>query len=194
MNPEATFHLLAEAAGVHHPNPYRDNRGLCPAHGDRNNPALVFKIGDTGHLVAYCHAQGCTLQQLADSIGVETSAFFAGNHGSRFAKHTPIKWEEQSFLELLKLVPFGYDFDTQVECVFETIEADMSFSTRPLKDILKVELNAIIGIWLAPMYDYNTHGNWWDWHDKTLRTLHALNKDTRTDPAAVVGAIPRRST
>ena len=193
MTPEDTFLLLAEAAGVHHPNPYRDNRGLCPAHGDRNNPALVFKIGDTGHLVAYCHAQRCTLQQLADSIGVEVSAFFAGNTGSRFAKHIPIEWAEQSFLELLKLIPFGYDFDTTVECVFETLEADMSFSTRPLKDILKVELNAIIGIWLAPMYDYETHGNWWEWHDKTLRTLHELNKDTRTDPAAMVNATPRRN-
>ena len=193
MTPEDTFDVLADAAGVRHPNPYRDNRGLCPAHGDMNNPALVFKIGDTGHLIAYCHSQGCTLQQLADSIGVETSAFFAGNTGSRFAKHVPIKWVEAPILELMKLMPFEYDFDTTVECVFATLDSDIEYAERPLRDLYKNELMNVISIWLEPQFDANTHGNWWDWHDKVLRMLHDMNRDTRTDPNAVVGAIPRRS-
>ena len=194
MTPEDTFDLLAEAAGVRHPTPYRDNRGLCPAHGDMNNPALVFKIGDTGHLIAYCHSQGCTLQQLADSIGVETAAFFAGGSGSRFAKRGPIEWEEQSFLELLKLLPFGYDFDTTVECVFKTLDSDIEYATRPLRDIYKVELMNVIGIWLdAKGYDFAENGDWWDAHDQTLHMLHELNRDTRTSGFEQESAIPRRS-
>lgn len=192
MTPEDTFDLLADAAGVHHPNPYRDNRGLCPAHGDMNNPALVFKIGDTGHLIAYCHSQHCTLQALADSIGVETAAFFAGNTGSRFSKHIPIEWQEQSVLELLKLVPFGYDFDTQVECVMRTLESDIDYATRPLRDIYKGELMNVISIWLEPVFDPDTHGNWWDWYDKTLKALHDYNRDTRISGFEQESAIPRR--
>ena len=193
MTPEDTFDLLAEASGVRHPNPYRDNRGLCPAHGDMNNPALVFRIGDTGHLIAYCHSQGCSLQDLANSIGVDTAAFFTGSGGSRFSKHIPIEWTELSILELMKLVPFGYDFDTQVECVFRMLDSDLDYSERPLRDIYKGELTNIISIWLEPTYDHATHGDWWVWYEKTLKTLHELNRDTRIDPEAMVGAIPRRN-
>jgi len=193
MTPEDTFDLLADASGVRHPNPDRDNRGLCPAHGDTSNPALVFKIGETGHLIAFCHSQGCTLDALALSIGVETAAFFAGSTGGRFATRVPVEWQEQSVLDLLKLMPFGYDWDTKVECVFATLESDIEYATRPLRDIYKGELQNIVGIWLDPMYDHATHGDWWDWYDKTVRALSDLNKDTRTSGFEQESAIPRRS-
>jgi hypothetical protein len=191
MTPQETFDLLAEAAQVRHPNPNRDNRGLCPAHGDQHNPALVFKIGDTGNLVAYCHSQHCTIEALARSIGVSTSSFFKGTSGSRFATHVPIVWAELPILDLLKLVPFGYDFDTQVECVMRTLDVGLEYSEQPLSVMTKTELLTLGGIWIEPGYDHNTHGDWWDHYHRLLSAIHDINNDTRIDEAAPVSAIPR---
>ncbi len=192
MTPEDTFDVLADAAQVRHPRPHRDNRGLCPAHGDQNNPGLSFRLSnETGNLIAYCHSQHCSLQSIADAIGVEMRGFFVGGGGGKFSTHIPVTWTELCVLELMKLIPFGYDFDTTVECVFDTLDSDLEWAERPLSDITTTELTVLIGIWLAPEYDYDTNGNWWEWYDKTLRMMHQLNRDTRIDEAASVSAIPR---
>ena len=192
MSPEDTFDLLAEAAGVKHPNPSRDNRGLCPAHDDHSNPALVFRIGDSGHLIAYCHSQHCTVEDLAKTLNVSVSSFFAGSDGKRFGIRIPIEYTELSVLELLKLVPFGYDFDTQVECVFTTLDLDLDYSERPLRDMTKTELSALSLIWLNPMFDHAIHGDWWDNQDRLMDALRSLNTDTRTSGMEQESATPRR--
>ncbi len=192
MNPEDTFEVLADAAQVRYPNPHRDNKGLCPAHGDRHNPGLSFSISNTsGNLIAYCHSQQCTLQSIADAIGVDTQAFFAGGGGNRFSSYVPIVWSESPVLEIMKLIPFGYDFDTTVECVFDTLDSDLGYAERGLSKIYKTELTSLIGIWLKPVYSHAEHGDWWEWFDKTLRMMHQLNRSTRIDEAVPVSAIPR---
>ena len=187
--PEQAFYLLAEAAGVRHPNPDRDMRGLCPAHGDQNNPALVFKIGDTGNLVAYCHSQHCTIEQLANAIGVSTSAFFAG--GGTFTTTVKVDWQHKPVLDLLKLMPMEYDHDTLVECVFRTLESDLAYAERPITDLCKTELLTLGGIWLEPGYRHDLHGDWWDIYHVWLGQMHQLDRETRVDPHAVASAIPR---
>ena len=189
MTPEDTFTVLADAAQVRYPHPDRDNRGLCPAHSDEHNPALVFKIGDTGHLIAYCHSQHCTIEQLAASIGVETRAFFAGGDGS-FAERVVVDWQHKPVLDLLKLMPMEYDHDTLVECVFRTLDCDLDFAESPVGDLTKVDLLTLGGIWLEPRYDYDQHGNWWDVYYAWLAHLHHLDRETRIDPNAMVSAIP----
>ncbi len=190
MEPEDTFQVLADAAHVRSPSYNGDNRGLCPAHGDRNNPGLSFRISnDTGNLIAYCHSRNCTLQSLADAIGVEMGAFFVGSGGTRFSTYVPITWTEMPVLELLKLAPLGYDFDTTVECVFETLQSELEYAERGLSDMTHTELLMLAGIWLHPGYQDGT--NWWDWYKKFIDLLFKLNRDTRVDKAAPVSAIPK---
>lgn len=189
--PEQAFDLLAEAAQVRYPHPDRDNRGLCPAHGDQHNPALVFKIGDTGNLVAYCHSQHCTIERLAESIGVSTSSFFAS--GGHFTEVVHVEWVHLPVLNLLKMLDLGYDHDTLAECVFRTLDHDLNYAVSPVGDITKAEMVMLGGIWLEPGYDYDKHGNWWDVYHVWLSRLHAIDRETRTDPDAMVSAIPRGS-
>jgi len=47
------------------------------------------------------------------------------------------------------------------------------------------------GIWLEPGYDHEQHGNWWDIFHMWLSKLHEIDRETRTDPHAMVSAIPR---
>jgi hypothetical protein len=148
---------------------------------------------DSGNLIAYCHSQHCDIQQIADAIGVDLRAFFKGGGGDQFATYVPVEWTELSILELMKLIPFGYDWDTTVACVFDTLDSELEYNERTLTDMYAGDLMVIIGIWLEPTYEYKTHGDWWDWYDKTLRVMHQLNRDTRTDEAAPVGAIPKGS-
>jgi hypothetical protein len=189
--PEQAFDLLAQAAQVRYPHPDRDNRGLCPAHSDQHNPALVFKIGDTGNLVAYCHSQHCSIEQLANAIGVSTSAFFAG--GGTFTTSVKVDWQHKPVLDLLKLMPMEYDHDTLVECVFRTLDHDLDYATRPITSLYKTELLMLGGIWLEPGYRHETHGDWWDIYHVWLGQMHQLDRETRTDPDAMVSAIPRGS-
>lgn len=192
VTPEQAFQLLADASGVHHPHPDRENRGLCPAHGDQHNPALVFRVGDTGNLVAYCHSQHCSIERLAQAIGVTVGSFFVGG-GRRYATPITVDWQHKPVLELLKMVPFEYDFDTTVECVFRTLDIDLSYAETPLRNLTKTELFTLGGIWLEPGYSYGSHGDWWDVYHVWLSKMHSLDRETRIDPHAQVSAVPHGS-
>jgi len=120
---ESAFDILADAAQVRYPDPNRNNRGLCPAHDDHNNPGLVFKISETGNLVVHCFAQQCTVTDIAASIGLSVSDFFPGQRRPGQV-YVPIEWSYPSALELLKALNLGYSWDEQVEAVFRTLEAD----------------------------------------------------------------------
>lgn len=191
-DPAATFDLLADAAGVRYPNPDRDNRGLCPAHGDEHNPALVFRIGDTGNLIAYCHSQHCTIKSLAAAIGVTPAAFFAG--GSGFTQ-TPVvvEWERKPVLDLLKGIPFGYDEETTIECVMRTLDLSLGYSVNAVTSLTKTDFMALGGIWLEPNYRHENHGDWWDIYHQFLSALHEQDRATRIDPAGMTSAVPKGS-
>ena len=187
---EEAFWLLADASGARSPNPDRETRGNCPAHGD-HDPGLSFRIGENGNLLMHCFAQTCTMQRIADSLGISMSSFFpAGGH--RTGKYSySIEWSEQPVLELLKLVPFGYDFDTQVELVMQTLHSDLTYAERGLSELFKTELTVLCSIWLDPSFDYKTHGDWNEVAATLVRTLYNLNRDTRVDPEVGTPSIPR---
>jgi len=155
-----------------------------------NNPGLSFRISnESGNLIAYCFSQNCTLQSIADSIKVEQSAFFVGG-GSRFGTHVPIIWTEQPVLDVMKLLPLEYDWDTQVELVFQTLDLDLEYADQGLSEMTKTDLYALVHIWLGPGYRPEM-GDWWEYYDRIVRLMHELNRDTRTDANADVAAIPR---
>ena len=190
---EEAFWLLADASGARSPNPDRETRGNCPAHGD-HDPGLSFRIGENGNLLMHCFAQTCTMQRIADSLGISMSSFFpAGGH--RTGKYTYLmEWQELSVLELFKLVPLNYDFDTQVECVMQTLDSDLTYSERGMSELFKTELTNLCSIWLEPAFDYKTHGDWNEVAATLVRTLYNLNRDTRTSPLQPESALPRGTT
>jgi hypothetical protein len=196
---ETTFDLLADAAQVRYPNPDRENRGLCPAHGDENNPGLVFTISDTtGNLIAHCFAQHCSIDNLADAIGVPRRAFFA-NSGSyeRHAKHIPINWKEPSFLELLKLLPLGMSWqqtnDAIMRCLdyahFTPIDNDTITTDLPLREHPLVTRLTYLSLWCE---DVVGDHDWAELSDRLLSMMMNLNRDHRTSELAPASAIPRR--
>lgn len=189
VTPEDALYILADAAGVRNPHPDRDNRGLCPAHGDQHNPALVFKLGDTGNLVLYCHAQHCTVDKIAAAVGLSTASFFA-DRGGHFTEPVVVEWVHRPILDLLKMVPFDYDHDTMVECVMRTLDLDLIYAERTLGDMTKTELLALGSIWLEPGYRHDTHGDWWDVYHVWLQKIHALDRETKVDPHAQTSAVP----
>jgi hypothetical protein len=200
LTTEATFDLLADAAGVRHPNPDRENRGLCPAHSDHNNPGLVFRISeDTGNLIVHCFAQHCSLDDLADSIGTSPSAFFKDGRASRFAIQPRVEWVEPSVLELLKLLPLGMSWGEQVEAVFRVLDSayhsgiqddDTLDIDQPLKEMPLVSRQAYLRLWLGDGFDGD---NWHEVEDALLSKLMKLNRTHRTNKLSTGSAIPRRS-
>lgn len=60
----------------------RNRRGweaLCPVHeadGQQHRPSLFASIGRTGALLVQCSACRCTVQQVADALGLRVSDFF----------------------------------------------------------------------------------------------------------------------
>jgi hypothetical protein len=211
MTVEGTFDTLADAAGCRYPNPDRENRGLCPAHDDHNNPGLVFRISEsTGNLIVHCFAQHCSLDDIADSIGVSPSTFFKDGRTSRFATHTRAEWEEPSVLKLLKLLPLGMSFDQQVEAVFRVLDSsyhhplgydDIAYQQPikegtidlelPLKHMNLVTRQTYLRLWCEDVYEPSEH-NWKELEDRLLRFLMELNRAHRVNLLSTDSAIPRR--
>ena len=197
MSVEDTFNLLADAAGVRNPYPERENRGLCPAHGDHNNPALVFRIADSGKLVAHCFAQGCTLADIAESIGVHESAFFPGG-GSRFAKPVPREFNEPSLLELLKLLPLGMSHEEREEAVFRCL--DDAYATGVIDDntidleqpMRELPTSTVLSYAYLFTQDALADERWGDVEDAIIQNLRQLNRIHRTNKLSSGSAAPRR--
>lgn len=199
MNVEATFDLLADAAGVRHPNPERENRGLCPAHLDSHNPALVFRIADSGKLVTHCFAQGCTVEDLAAAIGVPVAAFFPEGWSGRV--RVPTEYVEPSLLDLLKLLPLTYSFDEQVDAVFRVlnvaydigvIDNDTIDVEQPMRSLPLIVVENYVWQWCRGWYEYEDHGPWPEVFDSILSFMRALNRERRTHAMSTTPAIPRR--
>ncbi len=196
MTTEGTFDILADAAGCQYPNPDRESRGLCPAHADENNPGLVFRISeDTGNLVVHCFARHCTLDDIADSIGVPTSAFFKGGSSNKWNTRVHAEWKEPSALELFKqLGPLlGMDTEEQHEAVFNLLDSAFdNGATCPKHDTFDIEqplremsTNTILAYlweyakgWLNP-----DKYNWHEVSDTLLSYLRQLNREQRYNQA-----------
>ena len=201
MTVEGTFDTLADAASVRYPNPDRENRGLCPAHDDHNNPGLVFRISeDTGNLIVHCFAQHCSLDDIADSIGVPPTAFFKGGRTSRFAVQPRVEWVEPTVLDLLKLLPLGMSFDEQRDAVFRVLDSayhsgvldnDTIDIEQPLKAMNLVTRQAYLRLWMDDAYVPDEH-NWRSIEDALLSQLMRLNRAHRTNKLSTGSAIPRR--
>lgn len=190
MKPDEAFDILADAAGVRYPVPSMENRGLCPAHDDRNNPGLVFRISPTtDNLVVHCFARECSVEDIATSIGVPLGAFFAGSTSPGQIKPR-VEWKYTPFLELLKLLPLDYSWDEQVEAVFRTLDTDIDNDIRclmlPFHEVpFSVARDVLLYTYVLP--DFQSSGElWWDnegtgYGDKAMRALAQLSRDTRTN-------------
>lgn len=195
---EQAFDILADAAGVRHPNPERSNRGLCPAHMDSHNPGLVFMIADSGKLVAHCFAQHCTIDDIADAIGVPVGAFFPDGSAARL--RAPATFTEMTLLELLKLLPLGMSFEQITRSVFRVLEAAfvggiMEDGTldieRPMRDLDNNALDAYLWLWAEEVVEPERH-DWREVSDSLLSMLRQLNRNTRRHTLSSGDAIPRR--
>jgi hypothetical protein len=201
MTVEGTFDTLADAAGCRYPNPDRENRGLCPAHDDQNNPGLVFRISEsTGNLIVHCFAQHCSLGYIADSIGVSPSAFFKDGRGWKFATLTRPVWEEPSVLKLLGLLPLGMSSTQRLEAVFRVIDSayrsgmldnDTLDIEQSLKEMDLVTRQTYLRLWCEDIYEPSEH-NWKELEDRLLRFLLELNRSHRVNLLSTDSAIPRR--
>ena len=189
ITPEDAFWLLADASEARNANPYRETRGRCPAHGD-HDPGLTFRLSEEGNLLVHCFAQYCTNQAIADAIGVSVGAFFVRGGHSKFATRIPMEWAEMSVLEVAKMVPFGYDFDTRNECVMRTLENGLEYAEVGISTLTNTERHLLAVIWLSPGFKQSM-----EWHEAEgmfWSAMHELNRDTRTSTLAPVSAIPRR--
>lgn len=195
---EEVFDLLADAAQTRYPNPERENRGLCPAHGDTNNPGLVYRIADSGKLITHCFSQGCTPQDIADSIGVPLSAFFPDG-GSGMVRPRP-EYVEPSLLELLKALPLGMSLEEQEQAVFRCLESayatgvtgnDTLDIEQPIRELATNRVMSYLWLWLQDGYDPDRH-DWRELSDKTTGWLRDLNRQTRRHLKSSGNAIPRK--
>lgn len=196
MTVEEVFDLLADAAGVRHPNPERENRGLCPAHMDTHNPGLIFRIADSGKLITHCFSQACTAQDIADSIGVPLGAFFPGGKGRVQA---PAEYEEPSLLELLKLLNLGMSHEEREQAIFRClasaykhpIDNDTLDVEQPMRSLERITVSNYLWLWMQGLYDTETL-NWHEIEDAALAQLRQLNRQMRTNVRSSGSAIPRR--
>jgi hypothetical protein len=199
--PDDTFDLLADAAGVRYPQPERENRGLCPAHDDHNNPGLVFKISPTtGNLLAHCFAQECSVEDIATSIGVGASAFFVGGSGTI---RVPVEWTYLPFLELLKMLPLGYSWDEQIEAVFRTLDVDLDNDIRclnlPYHEVpWTVARDVLLYTYCLPHWKASAESWWGDeglgYADKAMRAIAHLSGETKTNDLTQESPIPGATT
>jgi hypothetical protein len=51
-------------------------RCACPVCGERNRSTLSIGIGDTGAVLIKCFKEGCSVEQIAQALGLELSALF----------------------------------------------------------------------------------------------------------------------
>lgn len=198
--PEETFDLLAAAADVRYPYPDRENRGLCPAHDDHNNPGLVFRISaTTGNLITHCFARECTAEDIATSIGVTLASFFPGNTSPGQIK-PQIEWHYTPTLELLKLLPLGYSWDEQIEAVFRTLDVDIGNDIRalglPFHEVPFIVMRDVLLYTFVQPHWEATGADWWNsehtgYSDQAMRALGQLSRDTRTNNLSQESTIPR---
>lgn len=197
---EETFDLLADAAQVRYPTPDRENRGLCPAHDDHNNPGLVFRISaTTGNLVVHCFAQECSAEDIAAAIGVPLGSFFPGNKAPGQIKPS-IVWKYVPVLELLKLLPLGYSWEEQMEAVFRTMEADYDVGclSLPFHEVpFTIMRDVLLYTYVEPHWR-EADTEWWNdehtgYSDQAMKMLGQLSRDTRTNNLSQQSTIPVRS-
>ncbi len=192
---EEAFDILAEAANSRYADPDRENRGLCPAHHDVNNPGLVFRISDEGKLLAHCFARHCTIDDIAESIGVSISAFFPGRRGL-FARKPESLLIWPSTLACLELLPLGYDDATVQRKRLFLINDFPEEMAKPPREIPYFELRDVF-VW-------SWSWDWWvkhevDWAtpdhrgygDKAVTFVMKKAKELRYNVLAQESAIPK---
>lgn len=65
-------------------------RACCPAHGGSNPSALSIGVGDDGRVLLRCW-QGCTVDQVAGSLGLELTDLFPPRPERAGGGHAPLK-------------------------------------------------------------------------------------------------------
>ncbi len=178
-----TFDLLCQESGVRNPLLHRENRGLCPAHQDRHNPALVFTVNeDETKLLVHCFARECGLEQIAESLGISPASFFVGSIQPKGQiKPRPPRWKYLPLTNLLQLLPITRHFDDEVEAIFKVMEGmDYPFDQR-LRDLPFVEVESALWAYLESEFDPDKH-NWHTVRDEAYRRLRQYDLDNRTNP------------
>jgi hypothetical protein len=186
--PLGAFDALADVAGVRHPQPHRQNKGLCPAHDDHNNPGLSFTLSaTTGNLLVHCFARECSPVDIAASIGLPLSAFFTGSQVSGSIP-SRITWRYPSILDLLRLMPIGYSWEKQRDSVFDVIEAcnkmgdgtyDFDSPYHELPYI--VARDVIVYAYLRRHWEMKGEPPWPEYGDQAMRLIRRLSLDNKTN-------------
>ena len=181
---EDAFELLAEAADCRYPLPDRENRGLCPAHGDRFNPGLVFRISeDHDKILVHCFSRECSMNDIAVAIGLRPRDFFASS-GRRPGQLAPRpRWRYLPFVELVKLLPVTRHFDTEVEATFnvlETLDVSGLDLDAPLRKLPKTTLEAAIWGYLSSEFNPDEH-DWYTIRDTAMGWLRRFDLQERVN-------------
>ena len=196
MTVEDTFNLLADAANVRYPQPERQNKGLCPAHDDHNNPGLAFTISaTTGNLLAYCFARECDPVDIATAIGVPFSAFFRDSKGVGERIQSGIKWTYPDTLSLMEMLPLNYSWEEQQDAVFRVLngcremggdvwECEKPYHEVPyhiMRDVLIH--NYCEQDWLTKDGEDWTNYEGTGYADKHIKLIRQLSQEARTNNA-----------
>ena len=181
---EDTFELLAEAADCRYPMPDRENRGLCPAHGDRFNPGLVFRINeDHDKIIVHCFSRECGLEEIATAIGLRPSDFFVSSRRRPGQLRPKPQWKYLPFVELVKLLPISRHFDDEVTAVFNVLEVlDLSGLDLdcPMRGMPKTTLEAAMWGYLSSEFDPDKH-DWFGIQDTAMRHLRNFDLQERVN-------------
>jgi len=181
-----TFELLAQAAQCRHPVPEKENRGLCPAHEDRRNPALVFTFNeDRTRLLVHCFARECSLDDVARAIGVHPASFFVRSGKPKGDIPARPRWRYLPFVELIKLLPLPRHFDDEVEAVFNVMETlgDLRWDA-PMRDLPRTTIDACI--WFYIESEFKEGDNWYEIRDQAYSLLRQWDLEQRTNLATEV--------
>ena len=195
MTVEDTFDILAEAADVRYATPERENKGLCPAHDDHNNPGLAFTISaTTGNLLTHCFAQDCLPADVAAAIGVPLSAFFPGSSLKPGQVRPKVGWQYLNVLEVLKLMPLGYSWDEQIEAVFRTLDTDRDIDMLmlPYHEVpYHIMRDVYLYAWCLPHWEA-LNVVWWTYErdgyaDQGMKMVRRLSQSNRTSDLDTLG-------
>jgi hypothetical protein len=66
-------------------------RCACPVCGERNKSTLSIGIGDTGAVLLRCFKDGCSVEQIAQALGLELSDLFPPRPDAPGGGNGPVK-------------------------------------------------------------------------------------------------------
>ena len=118
-------------------------RACCPAHGGNNPMSLAVRQGDSGHILVHCFTNECSVESIAESVGLTLDDLMQDN--GEFRKTSP---QRNPFNPLDVLYLMRHDL-TRALVIAKDLQKGIILSPEESLELAKIIGRVSVGIRLG---------------------------------------------